>query len=152
MLKNSFSKRFKFKNWPQKNFPALAAGIYLIWDGQTLLYVSTAGKDLEKALRSEKNKFGLITRLNSHASGRAAGDQFCTLLSNRIVIPSLKSSQLNKFREGSITLDQMTKKYIRTNVEYQYLLVENFQDAIDLEDYCRRGIIFGTKPLLNPLL
>ena len=129
-----------------------AAGIYLIWDGQTLLYVSTAGKDLEKALRSEKNKFGLITRLNSHASGRAAGDQFCTLLSNRIVIPSLKSSQLNKFREGSITLDQMTKKYIRTNVEYQYLLVENFQDAIDLEDYCRRGIIFGTKPLLNPLL
>ena len=152
MLKNSFSKRFKFKNWPQKNFPALAAGIYLIWDGQTLLYVSTAGKDLEKALRSEKNKFGLITRLNSHASGRAAGDQFCTLLSNRIVIPSLKSSQLNKFREGSITLDQMTKKYIQTNVEYQYLLVENFQDAIDLEDYCRRGIIFGTKPLLNPLL
>ena len=69
MLKNSFSKRFKFKNWPQKNFPAVAAGIYLIWDGQTLLYVSTAGKDLDKALRSGKNKFGLITRLNSHASG-----------------------------------------------------------------------------------
>ena len=130
MLKNSFSKRFKFKNWPQKNFPTVAAGIYLIWDGQTLLYVSTAGKDLDKALRSGKNKFGLITRLNSHASGRAAGDQFCSLLSNRIVIPSLKSSQLNKFREGSITLDQMTKKYIRTNVEYQYLLVENFQDAL----------------------
>ena len=152
MLKNSFSKRFKFKNWPQKNFPAVAAGIYLIWDRQTLLYVSTAGKELDKALRSGKNKFGLITRLNSHASGRATGDQFCSLLSNRIVIPSLKSSQLNKFREGSITLDQMTKKYIQTNVEYQYLLVENFQDAIDLEDYCRRGIIFGTKPLLNPLL
>lgn len=150
MLKNSFSKRFKFKNWPQKNFPAIAAGIYLIWDGQTLLYVSTAGKDLDKALRSGKNKFGLITRLNSHASGRAAGDQFCTLLSNRIVIPSLKSSQLNKFREGSLTLDQMTKKYIRTNLEYQYLLVENFQDAIDLEGYCKSGTIFKTKPLLNP--
>ena len=150
MLKNSFSKRFKFKNWPQKNFPAVAAGIYLIWDGQTLLYVSTAGKDLDKALRSGKNKFGLITRLNSHASGRAAGDQFCTLLSNRIVIPSLKNSQLNKFREGSLTLDQMTKKYIRTNLEYQYLLVENFQDAIDLEGYCKSGTIFKTKPLLNP--
>ena len=150
MLKNSFSKRFKFKNWPQKNFPAVAAGIYLIWDGQTLLYVSTAGKELDKALRSGKNKFGLITRLNSHASGRATGDQFCSLLSNRIVIPSLKSSELIKFREGSITLDQMTKKYIRTNIEYQYLLVENFQDAIDLEGYCRSGTIFGTKPLFNP--
>ena len=112
MLKNSFSKRFKFKNWPQKNFPTVAAGIYLIWDGQTLLYVSTAGKDLEKALRSEKNKFGLIIRLNSHASGRAAGDQFCSLLSNRIVIPSLKSSQLNKFREGSITLDPVSYTHL----------------------------------------
>ena len=150
MIKNSFSKRFKFKNWPQKNFPAVAAGIYLIWDGQTLLYVSTAGKDLDKALRSGKTKFGLITRLNSHASGRATGDQFCSLLSNRIVIPSLKSSQLNKFREGSLTLDQMTKKYIRTNLEYQYLLVENFQDALDLEGYCKSGTIFGIKPLLNP--
>ena len=152
MLKNSFSKRFKFKNWPQKNFPAVAAGIYLIWDGQTLLYVSTAGKDLDKAIRSGKNRFGLITRLNSHASGRATGDQFCSLLANRIVIPSLNSSQLNKFRDGSITLDQMTKKYIRNNVEFQYLLVENFKDAIDLEGYCRSGTIFGTKPLLNPLL
>ena len=94
----------------------------------------------------------MITRLNSHASGRATGDQFCSLLANRIVIPSLKSSQLNKFREGSITLDQMTKKYIRNNVEFQYLLVENFQDAIDLEVYCRSGTIFGTKPLLNPIL
>ena len=151
MIKNSFSKRYKFKNWPQKNFPTVAAGIYLIWDGQTLLYVSTAGKDLDKALRLGKNKFGLITRLNSHATGRAAGDQFCSFLSNRIVIPSLKSSELNKFREGSITLDQMTKKYIRTNVEYQYLLVENFQDALDLEEHCKRGAIFGQKPLFNPL-
>ena len=130
----------------------MAAGIYLIWDGQTLLYVSTAGKDLDKAIRSGKNRFGLITRLNSHASGRATGDQFCSLLANRIVIPSLNSSQLNKFRDGSITLDQMTKKYIRNNVEFQYLLVENFKDAIDLEGYCRSGTIFGTKPLLNPLL
>ena len=151
MLKNSFSKRFKFKNWPQKKFPAVAAGIYLIWDGQTLLYVSTAGKDLDKAQKSGKNKFGLITRLNSHASGRTAGDQFCSLLSNRIVIPSLTKTQIIKFKEGSVTLDQMTKKYIRSNLEYQYLLVENFQDALDLEEHCKRGAIFGQRPLFNPI-
>ena len=150
MLKNSFSKRFKFKNWPQKNFPAVAAGIYLIWDEQKLLYVSTAGKDLDKALRSGKTKFGLITRLNSHANGRATGDQFCSLLSNRVIIPSLSNFQMNRFREGSITLDQTTKKYIRANLEYQYLLVDKLQDAIDLEGHCKSGAIFGTKPLLNP--
>ena len=150
MLKNAFSKRFKFKNWPKTNFPALAAGIYVIWDEQTLLYVNTAGKDLEKAQRSGKTKFGLISRLNSHASGRAAGDQFCSLLANRVIIPSLTSTQLNKFRGGSVTLDQMTKKYIRTNLEYQYLVVDNFQDAIDLEGHCKRGAIFEQKPLFNP--
>ena len=150
MLKNAFSKRFKFKNWPKTNFPALAAGIYVIWDEQTLLYVNTAGKDLEKAQRSGKTKFGLISRLNSHASGRAAGDQFCSLMANRLIIPSLTSTQLNKFREGSITLDQVTKKYIQTNLEYQYLVVDNFQDALDLEDHCKSGAIFGKKPFFYP--
>ena len=150
MIKNSFSKRYKFKNWPQKKFPAVAAGIYLIWDGQTLLYVSTAGKDLDKALKSGKTKFGLITRLNSHATGRAAGDQFCSLWSHRVIIPSLSNFQINRFREGSITLDQTTKKYIRANLEYQYLLVDKLQDAIDLEGHCKSGAIFGAKPLLNP--
>ena len=150
MLKNTFSKKFKFKNWPKKNFPTVAAGVYVIWDDQTLLYVGTAGKDLDKAKKSGKNKFGLITRLNSHASGRTAGDQFCSLLSNRIVIPSLTKTQIIKFKEGSVTLDQMTKKYIRSNLEYQYLLVENFQDALDLQEHCKSGVIFKVKPLLNP--
>ena len=63
MLKNAFSKKFKFKNWPKKNFPAIAAGIYVIWDEQTLLYVSVAGKDLDKAQRAGKNKFGLIGKV-----------------------------------------------------------------------------------------
>ena len=150
MLKNTFSKKFKFKNWPKKNFPTVAAGVYVIWDDQTLLYVGTAGKDLDKAQKSGKNKFGLITRLNSHASGRTAGDQFCSLLSNRIVIPSLTKTQIIKFKEGSVTLDQITKKYIRCNLEYQYLVVDNFQDAIDLEMHSRRGAVFSTTPLLNP--
>tara|TARA_Y100001954_G_scaffold124751_1_gene133941 strand:+ start:114 stop:572 length:459 start_codon:yes stop_codon:yes gene_type:complete len=150
LLKNTFSKKFKFKNWPKKNFPTVAAGVYVIWDDQTLLYVGTAGKDLDKAQKSGKNKFGLITRLNSHASGRTAGDQFCSLLSNRIVIPSLTKTQIIKFKEGSVTLDQITKKYIRCNLEYQYLVVDNFQDAIDLEMHSRRGAIFSTTPLLNP--
>ena len=128
----------------------MAAGVYVIWDDQTLLYVGTAGKDLDKAQKSGKNKFGLITRLNSHASGRTASDQFCSLLSNRIVIPSLTKTQIIKFKEGSVTLDQITKKYIRCNLEYQYLVVDNFQDAIDLEMHSRRGAIFSTTPLLNP--
>ena len=116
-----------------------------------MLYVNTAGRDLDKAQRAGKTKFGLITRLNSHASGGAASDQFCSLLANRTIIPSLTNSQLNKFRDGSVTLDQMTKKYIRANLEYQYLVVDTFQDAVDLEGHCKRGAIFEQQPLFNPL-
>ena len=47
-------------------------------------------------------------------------------------------------------MDQMTKKFIRNNLEYQDLLVEKCQDAYDLEMHCRRGAVFGSKPLLNP--
>jgi len=63
----------------------------------------------------------------------------------------LKQSQLNKFRDGTVTLDQMTKKFIRTKLEYQYLLVDRSQDAIDLEQHCRSGAIFGILPQLNPI-
>ena len=45
----------------------------------------------------------------------------------------------------------MTKKYIRANLEYQYLVVDNIQDAIDQESHCKRGAIFEEKPLFNPL-
>ena len=151
MLAKKFTKRFKFKNWPNPKIPQVSAGVYVIWRGEELLYAGMSGREIEKAIKDGKKKYGLVTRLASHASGRLSGDQFCVYVANRIVIPELKQSQLNKFRDGSITLDQMTKKFIRTKLEYQYLLVDRSQDAYDLENHCRSGAIFGRKPLLNPI-
>jgi len=125
--------------------------VYVIWQGEELLYAGMSGREIEKAVKDGKKKYGLITRLASHASGRLSGDQFCVYVANRIVIPELKQSQLNKFRDGTVTLDQMTKKFIRTKLEYQYLLLDRSQDAYDLENHCRKGAIFGRKPLLNPI-
>ena len=151
MLAKKFTKRFKFKNWPNQNIPQVAAGVYVIWHDEELLYAGMSGREIEKAIKDGKKKYGLVTRLASHASGRLSGDQFCVYVANRIVIPELKQSQLNKFRDGTVTLDQMTKKFIRTKLEYQYLLVDRSQDAIDLEQHCRSGAIFGILPLLNPI-
>jgi len=150
MLAKKFTKRFKFKHWPNPNIPQVAAGVYVIWYGEELLYAGMSGREIEKAVKDGKKKYGLVTRLASHASGRLSGDQFCVYVANRIVIPELKQSQLNKFRDGTVTLDQMTKKFIRTKLEYQYLLVDRSQDAYDLENHCRSGAIFGMKPVLNP--
>ena len=150
MLAKKFTKRFKFKNWPNPNIPQVAAGVYVIWQGEELLYAGMSGREIEKAVKDGKKKYGLVTRLASHASGRLSGDQFCVYVANRIVIPELKQSQLNKLRDGTVTLDQITKKFIRTKLEYQYLLVDRSQDAFDLENHCRSGAIFQMKPTLNP--
>ena len=150
MIANRFSKRFKFKNWPNSKLPQVAAGVYVIWYGEQLIYAGMSGGDIEKAIKDGKKKYGIITRLASHANGRLSGDQFSVYVANRIVIPELKQSQQKKFKDGEITIDQMTKKFIRTSLEYQYLLVDKSQDAYDLEMHCRRGVVFGSKPLLNP--
>ena len=150
MIANRFSKRFKFKNWPNSKLPQVTAGVYVIWYGEQLIYAGMSGREIEKAIKDGKKKYGIITRLASHANGRLSGDQFSVYVANRIVIPELKHSQQKKFKDGEVTIDQMTKKFIRTNLEYQYLLVDKSQDAYDLEMHCRRGAVFGSKPLLNP--
>ena len=55
-----------------------------------------SGRDIENAKLQGKKKYGLVTRLHSHASGRLSGDQFCVYVANRLVIPSLKPEDLPK--------------------------------------------------------
>ena len=84
-----------------------------------------SGREIEKYKYSNsKKKYGLINRLNSHASGRLSGDQFCVYVANRIVIPSLEPELLEQFRDGNMNLDRLTKRYVHDRLEYQYALVE----------------------------
>ncbi|CCQ10161.1 hypothetical protein PALB_10260 [Pseudoalteromonas luteoviolacea B = ATCC 29581] len=108
-----------------------------------------SGREIEK--NYHKKKYGLITRLNSHASGRLSGDQFCVYVANRLVIPSIKSSQLPQFASGELKLDSLTKAYIHENFEYQYLVVESSSEAFLAEKEARNGNLLGQKPKLNPL-
>ena len=65
-----FSPRYKFPDWNSANIPAVAAGVYVIWEKERLLYCGMSGREFEKAKVSDKKRFGLVTRLQSHASGR----------------------------------------------------------------------------------
>ena len=145
-----FSRRHKFSDWPNSEVPAIAAGVYAVWDGETLIYCGMSGREFEKAIASEKVRFGLVTRLASHASGRLSGDQFCVYVANRLVIPSLKPEQLPQFRSGDLNLDSLTKTYINERLEYQFAFVQSSAEAYALERRCREGIIFGVKPPFNP--
>lgn len=100
---------------------------------------------------SARKRHGLVTRLTSHASGRLSGDQFCAYVANRLIIPTLDAADLQNFADGGITLDGLTRAYIHSHLEYQYMIVESSAEAVEVERQARSGTLFGTKPVLNPL-
>jgi len=110
-----------------------------------------SGREIDSKGKAAPKKYGLVTRLNSHASGRLSGDQFSVYVANRFVIPSLKAEELPLFASGSLTLDSRTRTFIRDHLEYAYALVETSAAAYDLERAARRGDVFGPQPYLNPL-
>ncbi len=144
-----FTKRYKFSNWPNSEIPMVSAGVYAIWEGEQLIYCGMSGREIEK--NTHKKKYGLITRLNSHASGRLSGDQFCVYVANRLVIPNLKPLDLPLFASGQLKLDGLTKKYIHEKLEYQYVLLSSSIEAYSIENEARAGILLGQLPLLNPI-
>lgn len=144
-----FSERYKFADWPNKDIPKVAAGIYAIWNGAELFYCGMSGREMEK--NRHKKKYGMVTRLQSHSTGRLSGDQFCVYVANRLVIPSLKQNDLTLFASGELKLDTLTKRYIHHYLEYQYLLVDSSAEAYSIEIKARNGELFGQKPTLNSI-
>ena len=136
---SEFSRRHKFADWPNVEVPKIGAGVYAIWNGDQLVYCGMSGRGIENLDLASKKRYGLVTRLDSHASGRLSGDQFCVYVANRIVIPQLVPEQLEKFSSGALTLDILTKEYIRSRLEYQYANVGTSAEAFDLERRCRSG-------------
>ncbi len=110
-----------------------------------------SGRGIEGDHMLNKKKYGLVTRLASHATGRLSGDQFCVYVANRFVIPELTVPDLKSFATGEMTLDRLTKAYIHQHLDYQYVIVDSSAAAFELERQARRGQVFGAMPLLNPL-
>ncbi len=89
-------------------------------------------------------------RLNSHASGRRSGDQFCIYICDRLVLPSLHN-RLPDVAEGTLSLDQATKEFIRERLSFRVRAVLSPSEAFNLERALQRGEADIGKPLLNPL-
>ena len=151
MSSEQFTQRFPFSDWPNPDIPAVAAGVYAIWKDGELIYCGMSGREIDTKAKASPKRYGLITRLNSHASGRLSGDQFCVYVANRFVIPSLSAEELPMFETGELTLDARTKAFIHEHLDYAYALVETSAGAYELEREARRGVVFGVPPYLNPL-
>lgn len=151
MSRELFSERFPFSAWPNPAVPAVAAGVYAIWKGDEMIYCGMSGREIDAKASKQPKKYGLVTRLASHWSGRLSGDQFCVYVANRFVIPSLTPEEIPLFASGELNLDARTRRFIHTHLDYAYALVQTSAEAYALERSARRGEIFGRKPFLNPL-
>ena len=88
-------------------------------------------------------------RLNSHASGRRSGDQFCIYVCDRLVLPGLHN-RLREVADGALSLDQQTRHFIRERLSFRVAAVATPDDARQLELALRRGDASVGRPMLNP--
>jgi hypothetical protein len=149
-----FGHSYRFSNWPNESVPKRTAGVYTIWDSGQLIYVGMAGRGLAPEDRDAPDEpvkaKGLWTRLNSHASGRRSGDQFCVYVYDRFVVPDLSDEQQEQVGEGNLLLDTLTRTLIHDRYEYRFVPTPDGATALELERQVQRGSLNAGKPFLNP--
>lgn len=146
----------RFEDWPNEPVPKRAAGVYTVWEGDRLLYVGMSGRamtaeDLEVSDGGRVVPKGLWTRLNAHASGHRSGDQFCVYICDRFVVPELTPSQQRELAAGALSLDGLTRTFVRERLAYRLVVTADGTEAAKLEGAVRRGALSAGKPYLNPL-
>lgn len=125
-------------------------GVYAIWRGPEFLYVGISWR--EPTLTASGMSKGLWGRLDSHASGRRSGDQFCIYICDRFVLGQLTNNEIEEITSGSKSLDVLTKIYVRTHLSYRFVTTSTGEEARALEaDIRRNGLQPHGRPLLNPL-
>lgn len=138
-----------FADWPNRKIIGEVVGVYTVWQGATFLYVGISGKTVTEQSDDRKKDKGLFKRLNSHASGRRGGDQFCLFVCDRLILPTLTSQKLENVGRGTLSLDSRTQTFIRDHLSYRFVPVTLIQKAKKIEDLIKAGALSIGKPVLN---
>lgn len=120
--------------------PAGPPGVYTVWLDDVLIYVGMSWKE---------GSVGLRGRLNSHASGRRSGDQFCVYIGDRFVLPELTGDEVRAIADGTLRFDLRIRDFIRSRLHYRFLICETGADARAIEAAVRQGA-HGFTPSINP--
>lgn len=138
------SPKKKFQNWDkEKSDVPEKPGVYIVWNGGQFLYTGMA-KD---------NKKGLCQRLNMHVLGQRGGDQFCCKVCDAFIIPFLSKEQIEELKKGVNIFDGkkgLINKFVRENLEYQFLVTADTITARQIEETLRSNGISLKRPFLNP--
>lgn len=137
-----------FADWPTNAVavPRSGSAVYTVWDrAGAFLYVGMSGRS------STATGSGPFGRLNSHAGGRRSGDQFNVYISDRFVLPRVHN-RVSEIAAGTLSLDKLTRDYIRAELGFRVTALSSPADAFTLERRLQRGEWDAGRPILNPLL
>ena len=140
-----------FADWRNDAVPS-APGVYTVWRGDEFIYVGMAGRGLSDPPEPDvpARRRGLRDRLNSHASGRRSGDQFCIYVFDRLVLPTLTPDDIAAAAAGRLFLDRVVREYIRRELAYRFVAVPDGTRALALERHVQGHGLSGRRPFLNP--
>jgi hypothetical protein len=142
---------YPFADWPNLAVPIFGAGVYTIWhnDGR-FIYVGMSGRGITAETTRRNTPQGIYTRLQSHASGRRSGDQFCVYVADRLVLPILSLDDITAIASGHHQMDAFVRRYIHENVCYRFVMLPDGAAAYALEAAIKGGKWEHGRPLLNP--
>src|SRR6516164_7519621 len=142
---------YPFADWPNPAVPIFGAGVYTIWhnDGR-FIYVGMSGRGITAETIRRNTPQGLYTRLQSHASGRRSGDQFCVYVADRFVLPTLTQKEIADIASGRHQMDAFVRRYIHENLLYRYVIVPDGRAALLVEAAIKSGTWEYGRPILNP--
>jgi hypothetical protein len=92
---------------------------------------------------------GIYTRLQSHASCRRSGDQFCVYVADRLILPTLDRRGITAIASGRRQMDAFVRRYIHENLSYRFLMVPDGAAAYRIETAIKGGEWEFGRPLLN---
>ena len=151
IIELSTGTRYLFASWPNTEVPTFGAGVYTVWhkDGR-FIYVGMSGRGITADTARRNTPQGIYTRLQSHASGRRSGDQFCVYVADRLVLPTLSQEDIAAIASGRHQMDAFVRRYIHDNLCYRFVMLPDGAAAYAVEAAIKSGGWQYGRPLLNP--
>jgi hypothetical protein len=121
---------YSFADWPHPSVPTFGAGVYTVWHNDSrFIYVGMSGRGITADTVRRNTPQGIYTRLQSHASGRRSGDQFCVYVADRLVLPTLSQEDTGAIAVGRHQMDAFVRRYIHENLSYRFVMVPDAATA-----------------------
>ena len=142
---------YPFADWPNVAVSTFGAGVYTIWhnDGR-FIYVGMSGRGITAETNRRNTPQGIYTRLQSHASGRRSGDQFCVYVADRLVLQTLSHDDVAAIASGRHQMDAFVRRYIHENLAYRFVMLPDGAAAYAVEAAIKNGEWEHGRPFLNP--